>query len=441
MADIGAVLAAEIVTFCVDTNLLVEFQALESLQWRQLAPNATEIRVIIPTKVTEEMDEHKKKTGRLRRRGIEFSATARAIEESASGRLELRAADPRVTIEFGPTFRRSQLDADLFELDDPDGRVVAEVAAIAQKVPDVVLLADDSKPIRLARHAELLCSRPVDSWRRSEGPDERDTTISELKREIGATPVLSISFPSAVDDRHRHIIEPAGESTPPEIARTFSHVVTEVCNQRVPRSDIIAKHGLRPHDLYGFGLSAFSGAPGVTNDQLSEYERDFDRYVNLVEHFARQLHKVFNVRGPALPVMIDVGNDGDRAAERVLVEAELTGDFRFIPPDSVQDAIRRFLTPPKPPRPDTLPFHLQTPLVPFAPAEPRRGDVFYEQDEATLESDTRYLSWRCEELRQGVHHDLPATIAASGPGAVGALKVTISGAFMDKKRLSRRLCQ
>jgi hypothetical protein len=53
---------------CVDTNLLIEFVALENIPWKTLAPTVELVRVIVPTKVGEEMDEHKNKTGRLRRK-------------------------------------------------------------------------------------------------------------------------------------------------------------------------------------------------------------------------------------------------------------------------------------------------------------------------------------------------------------------------------------
>ena len=192
--------------YCVDTNLLVEFIALENIPWKTLTPDVELVRVIVPTKVGEEMDEHKNKSGRLRRRAIEFSRLSRRMEESEDGAVVLREANPRVTVEFGPLFRKTDLDADQFELEDSDNRIVAEVVAIAKNVPGVALLADDSKPIRLARQAGLPYVRPLAEWRRQEGPDERDIEIVDLKREIGAQPILTLTL-ADVREQRRLVIE------------------------------------------------------------------------------------------------------------------------------------------------------------------------------------------------------------------------------------------
>ena len=105
------------VAFCVDTNLLVEFVALADIPWKFLLPTIELLRLIVPTKVGEEMDEHKNKSGRLRRRAIEFGQISRRIEDSKDGVVVLREEGPRVTVEFGPLYRRSELDADQFDLE------------------------------------------------------------------------------------------------------------------------------------------------------------------------------------------------------------------------------------------------------------------------------------------------------------------------------------
>lgn len=210
--SIAELLQQAVVSFCVDTNLLVEFTSFDAIPWRDLALNAEHIRIIVPTKVGEEMDEHKNKSGKLRRRAIEFSQLARQMEDSPDGVATLKANNPRITIEFGPLFRKAVLDADQFDLDDNDNRIVAEISAIARSVEGAILLADDSKPIRLARQAGLPHVRPLPSWRRAEGPDERDTEIRELRQELGAQPRLVVSCPEAGAD-NALIIEAAPQST------------------------------------------------------------------------------------------------------------------------------------------------------------------------------------------------------------------------------------
>lgn len=190
-------LAATEVVFCLDTNILVEFRSPAELPWKELAPNATTIRLIVPTKVGTEMDQHKFSSGRLRKRAAEFAELARRIEDSEDRpvRLSTPDADIALTIEFGPLYRTKDLDGEKFDLDDPDNRVVAEATMIARDIPELILLADDSLPIRLARHVGLLHVRPPRSWRRPADGDERDETIADLRRQLGPQPNLVLNFP------------------------------------------------------------------------------------------------------------------------------------------------------------------------------------------------------------------------------------------------------
>ncbi|SIT56164.1 hypothetical protein BQ8794_260020 [Mesorhizobium prunaredense] len=145
MTTVVELLAAEQVTFCVDTNILIEFQALASLPWHELAPAATSIRIIVPTKVGAEMDEHKFSSGRLRKRAAEFSDLVRRLEQNNYAPINLRDARPLVTFEFGALFKAKDLDGEQFELTDADNRVVAEVFRTSVDVPALVFMADAAR--------------------------------------------------------------------------------------------------------------------------------------------------------------------------------------------------------------------------------------------------------------------------------------------------------
>lgn len=73
------------VAYCVNTNLLIEFVALQNFPWKEFDQNVDLVRIIVPTKVGEELDEHISKSGRLRRRAIGFGQLARRMEESEDG--------------------------------------------------------------------------------------------------------------------------------------------------------------------------------------------------------------------------------------------------------------------------------------------------------------------------------------------------------------------
>jgi hypothetical protein len=206
MARLEDLLSKAHVTFCVDTNILVEFRALGELPWHELAPSASHVRIIVPTKVGKEMDAHKQSAGRLRKRAADFASLVARLERNDYSPLVLRERDPQVTVEFGALFKASDLDGDQFELDDPDNRIVAEAYRTAQEIPELVFISDDGLPIRLAHHAQLPVVRPPASWRRPEGTDEKDREIADLKRQLGPQPKLVLGFPDGVGDDRRHVL-------------------------------------------------------------------------------------------------------------------------------------------------------------------------------------------------------------------------------------------
>lgn len=414
------------VTLCVDTNILIEFKPLDQIPWPQIAPNVTTVRIVVVDKVGKEMDGHKKKTGRLRRRALKFKQIAKQITQSTDGRAVLRERDPRVTIEFGPIYRRTELDSDLYDLDDDDGRIVAEVARFMQDHPDAVFLADDLKPLRWARQTDLRATPPPDSWRREEGPDERDMEIAELKRELGARPAFSISFPCAANDRREHIFEPPPATSCAVCSEQLISAVL-AANPKVPRGRSVARYGLAQPDP--LRLSMMANPLALTGLDLDRYEDEYANFEERVTWWADNQPELFSALELVLPLGIEIANCGDRAAERVHVELELAGPFHFEPHEAVERFTGAWLTAPSPPRPRQS-LHFEPPFVPGQ--EPSKPHIFYLLDDPESDGSTTRLVWRCEEFRHGESFILPSIVRATKEAARGALKVKVSSAVMAK---------
>jgi hypothetical protein len=316
------------------------------------------------------------------------------MEGSGDGVVVLREADPRVTVEFGPLFRKSDLDADQFELEDSDNRIVAETVAIARNVPGVALLADDSKPIRLARQAGLPYERPLAEWRRQEGPDERDIEIVDLKREIGAQPILTLTVTGA-STQNRLVIEDSPDTAEEACSKAFAEAVAE-SQPQTSRESLVKRHGLYSPGPYDFGIS-LHGTPGLTNSQLEQYDKEYQRFMSTSQKVAEILHKALSQLGFARHINIDVGNDGDRAAEKVLVEARVSAPFQFLPTNSISKQLKSMLEAPTPPKPSRgigdlsyRGINLQDQLG------PPRIDIFHDLDQPKAGDQSTYVSWRRE---------------------------------------------
>ncbi len=424
-------LAATEVVFCLDTNILVEFRSLAELPWKELAPNATSIRLIVPTKVGTEMDQHKFSSGRLRKRAADFAELARRIEDSEDRpvRLSPPDADIAVTIEFGPLYRTKDLDGEQFDLDDPDNRVVAEATMIARNIPDLILLADDSLPIRLARHVGLLHVRPPRSWRRPADGDERDETIADLRRQLGPQPNLVLNFPATADHNRRYdLVSPPDGICEDCVDRIYRTALA--LDPQVPRSTLEARYpSARPMSLGAYQIPSITPVGAVSSGMLDRYEREFESYRRHLRIWASGLPKILSKPGVMRPIDIEIVNEGDRAADKVHLEATLSGPFHFLAIDHFDIALEDLLEVPDVPKPYLTPYFgdgpdLGTPRV----------DAFYPLDEPDDDDaePSRRISWRCEELRQGVRFILPCIVVAEKAEGQGALVVTARGALQAK---------
>ena len=415
------------VAFCVDTNILIEFGALGELPWAELAPAASGIRIIVPTKVSAEMDGHKSSSGRLRKRAVDFSRLATRLERNGYAAITLRASNPLVTLEFGPLFKTKDLDGELFDLDDADNRIVAEAFRMRQDFENLIFMSDDGLPIRLAHHVGLPVVRPPASWRRPDGPDERDIQIAELKRQLGPQPDLFVAFPDCDGDNAAYTLEyPPGAICPHCVARVVRSVLTAF--PETPRRELEARH---PSALIGtgpFNIPFPTQLGEVTSAHLDDYQSDYREFATQVQAWACGLPTVFGRRGPITIVRLLAGNKGDRAADRVHLEASLIGPFRFLEIEDFRELGDGFIQPPEEP----APFGLLASASSYLPSEQRRADSFYAQDAPALSGRSTMVSWRCEELRQDATSSLIMLVVADRADARGAITVRIRGSDLAK---------
>lgn len=427
MANHTDLLLMDNVAFCVDTNILIEFRALGDLPWAELVPAASAVRIIVPTKVSAEMDGHKFSSGRLRKRAADFSRLTARLESNDYAAITLRASQPSVTLEFGPLFKTKDLDGELFDLDDADNRIVAEAFRMTQDIENLIFMSDDGLPIRLAHHAGLPAVRPPESWRRPDGSDERDLQIAELKRQLGPQPDLFLAFPDSDRDNTVHTLEYPPEVICPYCAARVAGSVLAAFPE-TPRRELEVRY---PSALMGTGPfnMPFPVRLGeVTAAHLDDYRTDYREFATQVQAWANGLPVVFCRKGPIAIVRLQAGNKGDRAAQRVHLEASLTGPFRFLEIDDFRELGDDFIQPPDEP----APFGPLASSSSYLSREQRRADIFYAQDAPNLSGRSTVVSWRCEELRQDATCSLIMLVVADHADARGSITVRMRGGDLAK---------
>ncbi|KQX38196.1 hypothetical protein ASD04_11290 [Devosia sp. Root436] len=428
-SKVTELLAADQVTIAIDTNIIVQCYALAALPWRELAPAATTVRVIVPQKVISEMDQHKFSSGRLRKRAAEFSELVRRLEENNYAPLVLKDHGPKVTVEFGRAFKSTELDSAQFELADPDSRIVAEVVKISSEIRDLVLLADDGRPIHLAYEAGLPRIRPPATWRRPDDADERDQKIADYERQLGAQPLLVIAFPGAeTEERHHYLRQPPNGICPQCTERIVAAALS--VDPQVPRSKLEERYpdARRPSN-YGRFTVSFPIPGQVNSSDLDDYEDGYAAFEKNLRSWVGMLPTMLQA---IFPLSIEVGNDGTKAADRVHLEAVLNGPFHFRPLDMFDTLLEDMLEPPDVPRP----FSFEQPyLRDLFGDRQQRPDQFHSQDEPEAAGGTKRITWRCEEFRQGTRYAIPTLIVAEQPLAKGAITVTAGAAALAKKTI------
>lgn len=170
--------------------------------------------------------------------------------------------------------------------------------------------------------------------------------------------------------------------------------------------------------LNGFALG------GVTAMDLDRYEQEYGDFVLRVQGWAKMLPDLMSIREIMLPSSVSVSNVSKLTADRVYVEARLSGDFHFAPLIILDDFLENILRLPRVPRDISSSVMDQVSFE--RPASPR-ADEFRALDEGDLSKACQRISWRVEEARQGATARLPMMIVSNHPDASGLLTVVARG--------------
>ena len=333
MSELAAVFSSDrpiqqdSVTFVIDTNILIEFEAIDRIDWELLCPRARSIRIVVPTTVVREMDEHKKGSGRLRRRAIEFNRLLREIEDGDGERAPLQHEHVELSLMLMPRYGRDELSEEKLSFAVADDLIVAEAMRFTRNHASAIFLADDNNARRTAREMGIPVARPAEAWRRNEPRDARDVRIAELERQLGAMPKLSLSLLG--DDERAVVFEPLYEY---EIPNEFCDRVAETIlarNPGVDRDELLWRHSLQDTEKRNRGFRIpvrFS----VSVEDVDQYCREYEEYKECVIAWARRLPSNLSKLDFAAPFQLEIGNEGGAFAEDVEITISASTGFGFL---------------------------------------------------------------------------------------------------------------
>lgn len=391
-----------ILYYFVDTNLFIQCQPLDKLDWSPLH-EFEEVRLIVSYPVMDEIDNLKKKgNDRVGRRARKASEMFREMLNDAQRVVHSQCPRVVLSIELQHTCRRD-LEGQL-DLQKRDDQLLGIVHRFRTSNPskEVRLLTHDTAPLFKARGLSITADPISDDWLRppeSTAAEKRLTALeAENARLKSAEPSLSIHFKDQsgketesysaefiwfepltdgeIDRLMKHLkakFPPATKFSASESPKKPSQSLADSLVQ-ANRSLVLANHTYVP----------------ATEKEIEHYRTEaYPGWLETCEELLRTHHRSLQ-QDKAFPDFTFLAkNTGTRPATDVLVTVEARGGFQIKPPSFDDDSEEQEDQ-------DDTQVNLKTDRLPQPPVPPR----------GRLES-TLHAQFRDILLSFGALHTLP----------------------------------
>ena len=415
------------VTFVVDANILIEFAAIDQIDWKLLCPCATSVRIVVPTTVVGEMDKHKKSTGRLRRRALEFNRLLLKIEDGDGEPAALDHDRMELSLMLMPRYDRHELPGEKLSFTISDDLIVPEAARFSRDHANAIFLADDNNARRTAREMGIPVARPAEEWRRSEPRDQRDARIEELERQLGAMPRFSPSL--LAENENAVVFEPISEyEIPHEFCERVANAILER-NPCISQEQLLRRHNLENTEETKRGLR-IPGRFSVSVRDVERYCRDYEEFKDGIVAWSRKIPNVLSQLDFAAPIQLEIANNGEAFADDVEIAVSVSTGFAFTPNRFVQSYLEMRCKAPEPPSRMGEFSHLPT-LFEHKRHNRRDPFSFYFKDSPDESALVSHISYECERFRHGTSNVLRSSLIkeANAPSG-GQLTVRASSASL-----------
>lgn len=340
--------------YVADTNLFFECKRLEDLPWAELDGDPIVIAVTRP--VLNEIDRHKKGTGRTRRRAIETNRRIRDLLDRGFDEVAIQEKGPRVMLRLEMARKPAPEHAEMLDYGVNDDRIVGIAAAMAQD-SDVVLLTNDTGPAATARSVGLPFFMIPDAWRRPPPETDEARRVRELEQDIAAyraqEPDIEVKLAeTGPTEVVRRIVEPLE-------AATVDGLIARIERDHPMKTDFIAPEPETSPD----GTKITYAVPDQAEIEAYKTEA-YPAWLERCRSILTALHEGRDEPEAAIELRFEVSNRGTRPASHVRIAFEATGTVEFRRPtfneraEDAEEAVDRASPPdprlPQPPRPPAI---------------------------------------------------------------------------------------
>ncbi|ATU95423.1 PIN domain-containing protein [Phyllobacterium zundukense] len=372
----------------VDSNAFIQLRDLKDIPWSKVFPAAKRIDLVVTPPVIKELEGMK--TGpNERRRDRARAALAlvdHAMEEEGSS-IKLRPDRPEVWLKVA---HRVKVDWDQFDHLDRMKTDDELVVLAALHGSGATLFTHDRGPRISARTLGIPTLKPENDWLLPPEKSDKDRKIEQLERaarERHPSILLTVGK-DAQDGRIEMPLLRVPPLNPAEIQLKVESVLREN-----PKANV---RGSSASDFL-----TISSIGGITDNDVHNYHRQYDRYEQDLNKYFERLHVVVGLASRMTTISYTVKNDSGVTAPGLRIEYSILGDgFLKADAEDAYEIVSRlcpFPRPPKPPMPRSLFNHPFRPALTFPRADERDPVGFYWVDRPG--SSDKRGALQCQDFR------------------------------------------
>jgi len=346
----------------VDTNLFVQCERIENLDWQALG-NFSDFVLIVSKPVLREIDNQKNRgNDRLGRRARATNSYFRQLIRSDDEFAEVRKSDPTVRLFIKPEYTHDQSLADRLDFNERDDQLIGTIVSYKKLHPeeDVRLLTGDGTLMAIARSLSVDVIDTPDEWLSPPEASEFEKVIKELKNENTrlkkAEPVFEIEFFSSEGEKLSKFEAQFGR-----MEALGSEQVDALVRKIEGRFPIATSFGRRESLVEdyktAFGFAINRTYVPATNAEISKYvDNDYPNWLKACRAALVKFHESYNQNASNPKVNINIINSGSRPGEDALVEIEAKGQMKIFPTSKKRKNLKKNTEfPPKLPAPPQPP--------------------------------------------------------------------------------------
>lgn len=351
-----------------DTNLFFECRPLEQLPWEELAHDP--VVVLLAKPVLDEIDKHKKGTGRTRARALDVFSRVRTMLTGGTQEVELRPSEPRVLLRLESARPDPNLKDDL-DYGKTDERLVGIVSTLRTAATEraVELFTDDTGPASTASGLRVPFRLIAEDWRRPPAESTEAKKIKELETDLATyrSQEPRISIEACEGASPENVVELTRRVAVALTGREIEDVLDALHAKHPPRTVFDPPPPTSVTKPSGEVVRTEYLAPEA--DAVAEYvDLLYPKWTESCRAILTTLHEGRDVEESALILRWPMSNVGTRPASQVRVEFEAGGPLRLarLPEQDVDDEedvavpsgttetkaavpLKRFPSPPRPP--------------------------------------------------------------------------------------------